>query len=162
LALAGQPGAGGLVLLPYLDGERTPNLPDAAGSLHGLRRDNMTPENLARAAVEGMLCGLADGLDALRTLGVRVRRVLLVGGGARSDAVRAAAPSVFGAPVTAPTPGEYVALGAARQAAWVLAQSAEPPEWPASAATVIDGVDAVAGEAIRARYTEARRAVHGG
>ncbi|MGH3717048.1 MAG: xylulokinase, partial [Micromonosporaceae bacterium] len=106
LALAGQPGAGGLVLLPYLDGERTPNLPDAAGSLHGLRRDNMTPENLARAAVEGMLCGLADGLDALRTLGVRVRRVLLVGGGARSEAVRATAPTVLGAPVTAPTPGE--------------------------------------------------------
>lgn len=162
LALAGEPGAGGLVLLPYLDGERTPNLPDAAGSLHGLRRGNMTPENLARAAVEGMLCGLADGLDALRNLGVRVRRVLLVGGGARSNAVRTVAPTVLGAPVTAPTSGEYVALGAARQAAWVLAGTAEPPEWPASAAAVIDGVDRAAGEQIRARYTEARRTVHGG
>ncbi|MGH3716212.1 MAG: xylulokinase [Micromonosporaceae bacterium] len=161
LALAAAPGAGGLVLLPYLDGERTPNLPDAAGSLHGLRRANMTPENLARAAVEGMLCGLADGLDALRDLGVRVRRVLLVGGGARSDAVRTIAPTVLGAPVTVPTPGEYVALGAARQAAWVLAGTPEPPEWPASAA-VIDGVDRTAGKQIRAHYTEARRTVHGG
>src|SRR5690606_32024620 len=77
LALAAEPGAGGLVLLPYLDGERTPDLPDATGTLTGLTRAAMTPENLARAAVEGMLCGLADGVDALRAQGVPVRRVLL-------------------------------------------------------------------------------------
>src|SRR5258705_13867482 len=69
LALSAPAGAGGLVLLPYLDGERTPNLPEAAGTLTGLRRANMTPENLARAAGEGMLCGLADGLAALREFG---------------------------------------------------------------------------------------------
>src|SRR5205814_8478264 len=56
-------GACGLTLLPYLDGERTPNLPAARGLLAGLTRANATPANLARAAVEGMLCGLADGLD---------------------------------------------------------------------------------------------------
>ncbi|MQA26574.1 MAG: xylulokinase [Micromonosporaceae bacterium] len=171
LALAAEPGAGGLVLLPYLDGERTPNLPDVAGSLHGLRRANMTPENFARAAVEGMLCGLADGLDALRDVGVRVRRILLVGGGARSEAVQAAAPVILGAPVTVPGPGEYVALGAARQAAWVLAGTAEPPEWTVDAASALDAADAAAadtgvadtgaGEAVRSRYTEARRAAHG-
>lgn len=82
LALEAPPGAGGLVFVPYLDGERTPDLPDATGSLVGLTRAAMTPGNLARAAVEGMLCGLADGVDALRAQGVVVRRILLIGGAA--------------------------------------------------------------------------------
>ena len=120
LALSAEPGAGGVTMVPYLDGERTPNRPEATGSLHGLTVANATPGNLARAAVEGMLCGLADGLDALRDTGIAVRRVLLIGGGARSEAVRAIAPAIFGAPVAVPEPGEYVADGAARQAAWML------------------------------------------
>ncbi|WP_020574509.1 xylulokinase [Actinopolymorpha alba] len=161
LALTARPGAGGLVLLPYLDGERTPNLPDAAGSLHNLRRDAMTPANLARAAVEGMLCGLADGLDALRDHGVVVRRVLLIGGAARSPVVQAVAPTVFGVPVTVPAPAEYVALGAARQAAWALAGGAEPPRWDQGAAVVRDDVDTEAGERIRSAYAEARGSLHG-
>jgi xylulokinase len=166
LALAGPLGADGLVLLPYLEGERTPNLPDASGTLAGLRRANMTPENLARAAVEGMLCGLADGLDALRALGVAVRRVLLIGGAARSAAVRAVAPTVLGAPVTVPHPGQYVALGAARQAAWALAGTAAPPVWSAAQqgdvrqGDVQHG-DVDGGERIRAAYGAARVAVHG-
>src|SRR5439155_1513180 len=118
LALSAEPGAGGLTLLPYLDGERTPNLPAARGLLAGLTRANATPANLARAAVEGMLCGLADGLDALRGQNVAVDRILLVGGGAGSAAVRALAPALFGVEVAVPAPAEYVALGAARQAAW--------------------------------------------
>ena len=80
-----------------------------------------TRENLARAAVEGMLSGLGAGVEALRALGVPLRRALLIGGGAQSDAVRQIAPAVFGMPVEVPPPGEYVALGAARQAASVLA-----------------------------------------
>jgi len=160
LALEAEPGAEGLVLLPYLDGERTPNLPHAAGSLHGLRRHTMTPENLARAAVEGMLCGLADGLDALRRVGVTVRRILLIGGGARSAAVRAVAPTVFGAPVHVPAPGEYVALGAARQAAWVLSGATTPPAWRAETSSVIDTGEEGAGAAVRARYAAARSALH--
>ncbi|MGW5363801.1 xylulokinase [Actinopolymorpha pittospori] len=161
LALSATAGAGGLVLLPYLDGERTPNLPDAAGSLHNLRRDVMTPANLARAAVEGMLCGLADGLDALREQGVVVRRVLLIGGAARSEAVRAVAPTVFGAPVTVPPSAEYVALGAARQAAWALAGGSTPPTWSLGEAVVRDDVDVEAGERVRAAYARARIALHG-
>ena len=106
-------GADGLVLVPYLEGERTPNLPDATGSLHGLTLANLTPAHLARAAVEGMLCGLADGLDALVATGVTPRRVLMVGGGAASEAVRRIAPAVLGVPVVVPAPGEYVADGAA-------------------------------------------------
>jgi xylulokinase len=129
LARSAPAGADGLVLVPYLDGERTPNRPDATGTLYGLTHRTMTPAHLARAAVEGLLCGLADGLDALRANGVTVRRVLLVGGGARSAAVRAIAPTVFGCPVTVPSPGEYVADGAARQAAWALSGAAEPPRW---------------------------------
>ncbi|MFC4996458.1 xylulokinase [Dactylosporangium cerinum] len=129
LARSAAPGAGGLTLLPYLDGERTPNLPDARGLLNGITRGNATPANLARAAVEGMLCGLADGIDAVRGLGVPVERVLLIGGAAASAAVREVAPTLFGVPVSVPDPGEYVALGAARQAAWVLDGGAEPPAW---------------------------------
>lgn len=158
LALAAEPGAGGLVLLPYLDGERTPNLPEAAGSLHNLRRDAMTPQNLARAAVEGMLCGLADGLDALRDHGIAVERVLLIGGAARSKAVRAVAPTVFGAPVHVPPPGEYVALGAARQAAWALRGGAEPPTWELGDVAVHDAAPL---PAIREVYAAARRAMYG-
>lgn len=136
LALAAQPGAGGLAFLPYLDGERTPNLPDATGTLTGLTRANMSPENLARAAVEGMLCGLADGLDALRSLGVAVNRIRLIGGAAASPAVQQVAGTVFDVPVTVPAPAEYVALGAARQAAWALSGEAEAPEWGVEATDI--------------------------
>ncbi|MBO3085033.1 xylulokinase [Cellulomonas fengjieae] len=129
LALSAPAGADGLVLVPYLEGERTPNKPDATGALHGMRLANTTPAHLARAAVEGMLCALADGIDALRAQGVAVERLFLIGGGAQSAAVRAIAPSVFGLDVRVPTPGEYVADGAARQAAWVLSGDATPPAW---------------------------------
>ncbi|GAA3906001.1 xylulokinase [Microbacterium invictum] len=123
LALAAQPGAGGLTLVPYFEGERTPNLPDATAELTGMTLASTTRENLARAAVEGMLSGLAAGLDAVRELGVPIERALLIGGGAQSDAVREIAPQVLGVPVEVPAPAEYVALGAARQAARVLATS---------------------------------------
>lgn len=130
LALAAPPGAGGLTLLPYLEGERTPNLPEATGSLHGLTLATATRANLARAAVEGMLCGLADGLDAITAQGVAVDRILLIGGGAKSRAVQRIAPEVFGLPVTVPPAAEYVADGAARQAAWV--RQGELPTWSES------------------------------
>ncbi|MGY6498690.1 MAG: xylulokinase [Microcella sp.] len=128
LALAAAPGAGGVVLQPYFEGERTPNLPDATASLFGLTLASTTRENLARAAVEGMLCGLADGLDAVTRLGVPATSIRLVGGAARSRAVGAVAAQVFGLPVVIPEPGEYVARGAAVQAAWAL--SGTRPEWP--------------------------------
>ena len=143
LALAAEPGAGGLVLQPYFEGERTPNLPNATATLTGMSLASTTRENLARAAIEGMLCGLADGLDAIVRHGLRPRRLLLIGGAARSRAVPEIAAQVFGLPIVVPEPGEYVARGAARQAAGVLRgtglagtvhASAEPagtlPEWP--------------------------------
>lgn len=127
LALTAEPGADGLVYVPYLEGERTPNLPDATGSLHGLTLASLTPANFARAAVEGLLCLLADCLQAIRRQGVEVEELTLTGGAARSRAVRALAPAILGAPVRVPEPGEHVALGAARQAAWLLTDEAEPP-----------------------------------
>jgi xylulokinase len=120
LALRAAPGADGLVLKPYFEGERTPNLPDATASLFGMTLASTTRENLARAAIEGLLCGLADGLDALRAQGVEAKRILLIGGAAQNPAVSAIAAQVFDAPIVVPTPGEYVALGAAAQAAWTL------------------------------------------
>jgi len=127
LALAAEPGSGGLVLQPYFEGERTPNLPDATATLFGMTLASTTRENLARAAIEGMLCGLADGLDAVRRLGVTANRVLLVGGAAANPAVAQIAAEVFDAPVEVPEPGEYVALGAGVQAAWALTGSR--PDW---------------------------------
>jgi len=131
LALSAEPGAGGLTLVPYFDGERTPNLPDATGSLHGITRANYTPGNLARAAVEGVVCSLADGLAALLDQGVAARRILLVGGGAQSGAVQDVAARLLGTRVTVPRPGEYVADGAARQAAAAL--TGHFPAWAADA-----------------------------
>jgi len=157
LALSAPPGAEGVVLIPYFEGERTPNRPDATAHVAGLRLANTTPANLARAAVEGMLCGLADGLDALRGQGVQVGRVLLIGGGARSRAVQAIAPSLLDAPVLAPPPGEYVADGAARQAAWVLSGAAEPPQWQWTAAP--RAVEAAPVPHLREAYAAARDAV---
>jgi xylulokinase len=153
LALTAPPGAGGLAMVPYFDGERTPNRPDASGSVLGLRHDNSTPAHLARAAVEGLLCGLADGLDALRAEGVAIERVLLVGGGARSEALRLIAPTVFGTSVVVPSPGEYVAVGAARQAAWVLSGDAAPRQWDNGA---VQRYEADPIPSVRARYAEVR------
>ena len=120
-------------LLPFLDGERTPNLPRATASLHGLDPVSWTRGHLARATVEGLLCALADCLDALVAEGAQVDRVLLTGGGAASPAVRDLAPRVLGRPVVVPESGEYVARGAAVQAAWVLAGAF--PDWPAPSGT---------------------------
>jgi xylulokinase len=156
LALSAPAGADGLVLVPYLEGERTPNRPNATGALHGLRLSTSTPGHVARAAVEGMLCALADGLDALTATGVTVARIVLIGGGARSAAVRSIAPAIFGAPVLVPEPGEYVADGAARQAAWVALGSADPPDW------TVDGhatFEADPTPAVREAYARARELV---
>ena len=127
LALEAEPGAGGVVLVPYFEGERTPNLPHAKASFHGLSIASSTRSNLARAAIEGMLCGLSGGLDALRAQGGPATRLLLIGGAVQNPAVQAIAAQVFDLPVVIPSPGEYVARGAAVQAAW--ARSGSRPEW---------------------------------
>lgn len=155
LAQNAEPGSAGAVLVPYFEGERTPNLPDAKASIHGLTLASTTRENLARAAIEGMLCGLADGLDALRQLAFTdtqsLERILLIGGAAQNPAVAEVASQVFDAPVTVPEPGEYVALGAAVQAAWVL--TGVRPEWKVATSHHLP-VDTRA--VIRSQYARAR------
>ncbi len=127
LALEAEPGSNGLVLQPYFEGERTPNLPDATATLFGMTLASTTRPALARAAIEGLLCGLAAGLDALRSNGVTASRILLIGGAAQNPAVSTIAAQVFDVPVVVPEPGEYVAAGAAVQAAWAL--TGERPTW---------------------------------
>ncbi|MCY1694376.1 xylulokinase [Curtobacterium sp. SL109] len=134
LALAAPAGADGLVLVPYFVGERTPNRPDATASLLGMTPATTDREHLARAAFEGMLCALADGLAAVEATGVTVERLLLIGGAARNEAVRTIAAQVFGRDVELPEPGEYVAAGAARQAAWALTGTL--PSWDIATTTV--------------------------
>lgn len=158
LALSAAPDADGLLLLPYLDGERTPNLPDAQGILHGLSRSSMTAANMARAAVLGVLNSLADGVERLRASGVPVQRVLLIGGGAKSVALRRAASSVLGVEVEVPAQGEYVALGAARQAAW--AATGELPQWKRRIEERFEPTGEWGAE-LRGRYAEARLASYG-
>ncbi|WBU36900.1 xylulokinase [Homoserinibacter sp. YIM 151385] len=128
LALASEPGAAGAVLQPYFEGERTPNRPDATATLFGLTLASTTREHLARAAIEGMLCGLADGLDAVRAQGVEARQVSLIGGAAQNRAVAAIAAQVLDLPIAVPVPGEVVAAGASVQAGWALTGSR--PVWP--------------------------------
>ncbi|CCI51731.1 xylulokinase [Nostocoides jenkinsii] len=161
LALAGTLGAGGLTLLPYLDGERTPNLPCAAGTLTGLTRANATPENLARAIVEGMLLNLVAGVDGLRAEGVDVRRVLLIGGASASVAVQDIAPQLFGVPVAIPAAGEYVGIGAARQAAWALSQADAPPVWEIKVDAEAEPGSADAGADVVGRYRDVLATMHG-
>jgi xylulokinase len=127
LALAAKPGANGLTLLPYFEGERTPNRPTATGVFAGMNLNNSNPEDIARAMVEGMLAGLADAVDSLVALGVGVQRILLIGGAAKNPAVPVIASSLFGREVLVPPAGEYVANGAAKQAAWALL--GEMPTW---------------------------------
>jgi xylulokinase len=130
LALQAEPGSGGLVLVPYFEGERTPNLPESTASILGMTLLSATRPNLARAAIEGLLCGLADGLDAVREHGLVVERLLFIGGAASNPAVAAIAAQVFEVSVLVPEPGEYVAAGAAAQAA--LALAGVLPKWPVS------------------------------
>ncbi|MGH3298396.1 MAG: xylulokinase [Trebonia sp.] len=153
LALKASPGADGLVFLPYLDGERTPNRPSANGVLRGLTTSNATPENLARAAVEAILCSLADAVDCLRPCGITPGRIVLTGGAARSAAVQAVAPAIFGLPVVVPEAAEYVALGAARQAAWALSGADEPPSWPTRPSTTFE---CAAAPVVREQYAALR------
>ena len=120
LVLSVPVGAGGLTLLPYLDGERTPNRPDATGTLVGVRSSTSRAE-FARASVEGVVCGLLDGLDALAEAGVNTNgRLYILGGGAKSSAYRQTVADLAKRAVVVPASEEHVATGAAVQAAAVF------------------------------------------
>jgi len=122
LAATAPAGAGGLVLLPYLEGERTPNVPLGSGAFLGLNGKNIQPAYLARAAMEGVTMGMNYGLRRLADLGVKAKEIRVTGGGAKSPVWRQLMADVFGTPVVGMVEDEGAALGGALQAAWALAR----------------------------------------
>jgi len=157
LALGSPSGANGVTLLPYYGGERTPNRPWAVGTWTGLT-PGTTRADLARAAFEALLCSLADAVDQLvHHTGQEPQRLLMIGGATASPALRTLAPMVLGRPVTYLPTGEYVALGAARQAAWALSGAAEPPVWPVTGGETVEGGRArQRSHFVRERYADLR------
>jgi xylulokinase len=160
MALEAPTGASGVVLVPHLSGERTPNRPDATGSLTGLRLET-APEQIARAAYEGVVCSLLDALDALGEAGIDTSRgrLLLLGGGARSRTYQRIVADLSGREVTVVDGDEHAATGACVQAAAVLHD--KPPEevaaaWGLGGGTIIDPDPAAPREAVRANYAAAR------
>ena len=159
LALAADDGPGTPTLVPYFDGERTPDLPDATGLFAGLRNDT-TREQLALAAHDGVLCGLFDGLNALRSAGVSTGgRLHIIGGGARSAAYRVRAAALHGEAIIVPDEDETVALGAAVQAAAVSA-GRSPAEvavdWALGQGAIVEPPIGVDDWEVRTRYAELR------
>lgn len=127
LAADADPAADGVVFAPFLDGERNPRIAHANGVLSGLSRHSMTPASIARASIVGLGCAIVNALDALVTAFGAPRRILLVGGGARSASLRQAITDLAGRPTQWPAHREHAAFGAARQAAWALTGTF--PEW---------------------------------
>jgi xylulokinase len=115
------PGADGLVLLPYMAGERTPNVPEGTGVLMGLNAKTFKAGHIARAAMEGVTMGMNYGLRRLAELGVKAKEIRITGGGAKSPVWRQIMADVFGVPVVGMVEDEGAALGGALQAAWCVA-----------------------------------------
>ncbi len=111
-------GADGLLLIPYLEGERTPNVPDGTGVFFGVRHQTFTASHFARAAMEGVTLGMNYGLRRLAGLGVKATQVRATGGGARSKLWRQIMADVFNAEVVTLKVAEGAAFGAALQALW--------------------------------------------
>lgn len=111
-------GAEGVLMLPFLNGERVPALPHATGSILGLNSTNLSQANLCRAVVEGTTFGLRYGLDLLRANGIQSKTIRLIGGGAKSPVWRQIVADIMDTPVICTEHSEAAALGAAIQAAW--------------------------------------------
>jgi xylulokinase len=127
LALEAEPGAGGLTLLPFFEGERTPDLPNARASLHNASLTNLTRANFARAVIEGTLASQVSMLDALEECGLSAQRVLLIGGASQSLAVQSILAHMIDIPIFVPEADEYVTKGAGMQAGAAL--MGEFPVW---------------------------------
>ena len=125
LASSAAPGAEGILLLPYFNGERTPALPNATAVIFGLTSTNYNAANLARSSMEGATLGLRYGLEVLKQQGLRPTEVRLVGGGAKSPLWRQVVADVFNCPVVCPESAEAGAVGAALQAMWCYTRQKE-------------------------------------
>jgi xylulokinase len=156
-AVAATPsGADGLVLLPYLEGERTPNVPNGTGVFLGVNGRTMTAGHMARAAMEGVTMGMNYGLRRLEKLGVKAKEIRVTGGGARSAAWRQIMADIFEVPVVAMMEDEGAALGGAIQAAWAFARStrktAKITSFTEGVVALDESTRCVPNRATRARY----------
>ena len=122
-----EPGANGLTFLPYFHGERLPNLPNGTAVIHGLNSSNTNRHDIARALVEGIVIGLAQGMNRLISLGIEAKELRITGGGAKSAGMRQVIADVFGLPVIGLKVVEGAALGAAIQAGWTYSQTKGEP-----------------------------------
>jgi D-xylulose kinase len=158
LASSAPPGAEGIVLLPYFNGERTPALPKAKAVFFGLTGTNYIASNLARASMEGATLGLRYGLDVLRQQGITPTEIRLVGGGARSPLWRQMVAEIFNCPVVCPESSEAGAVGAAIQSMWCYLRQKEGDvsigELTDRYITLDELTRAVPDASIAARYTE--------
>ena len=161
LAARADEGAGGVMLLPYFNGERTPALPGATATLHGLNTSNYAPANLCRAAMEGATYGLRYGLGVLQRLGVKPAEIRLVGGGAKSALWRQMVADVFDCPVVRPVVEEAGALGAAIQAVWCVRRDGGDKVAVADLATRYVAMDASGGAAPSAGAVEKYAELYG-
>lgn len=157
LALSAQPGAGGITFLPHFDGERTPNAPDARGQLQGATHENFSRANIARASIEGIIAGVAFAASGLSRFNIEYKRILLIGGAAQNPAVQQIASEIFGQEVLIPPTGEYVADGAARQAAWALSGETNPPSWKSGEWKKVSAP--INSSRVRERYFSALKAI---
>jgi xylulokinase len=137
LALSANFGADGLMFLPHLDGERTPNRPNAKGQLHNISHSNFTAANICRASIEGVIASMAYATQALLDLGHTFERIILIGGAARNPAVQQIAADLFAHEIVVPAESEHVADGAAKQAAWALSGGSQPPRWKSGGEAVV-------------------------
>jgi len=119
LASSVRPGCDGLLLLPFFEGERTPNCPEGTGVLIGIREQTFDAAHMARAAMEGVTLGMNYGLNRLRELGISPREIRLTGGGSKSAVWRQIAADIFDCEVVCPAHEEGAAYGAALHALWV-------------------------------------------
>jgi xylulokinase len=147
-------GSDGLLFLPYLQGERTPNLPQATGVLHGLTTRNYKPGHLARATMEGVTLGLAYGLQRLTELGVKASQIRLTGGGSKSAVWRQICADVFGCEIVTLQNAEGAALGGALQALALVDTSKTLEQW-ASALLKLNNTETTRPDPVRhALYVE--------
>jgi xylulokinase len=116
-------GADGVVILPFFNGERTPNLPNGRASVNGITAANFKRENLARAALESAIFGMRIGLDGFKSLGFKPKEIRLTGGGAKSKLWQSIAANITNLPIRIPTGSEAAAMGGAIQALWCLETS---------------------------------------
>ena len=152
------PGSDGLLLLPFFEGERTPNVPDGTGVWLGIRERTFDAPHMARAAIEGVTLGLNYGLNRLRALGLEPTEIRLTGGGSHSAIWRQIAADVFGCPVACLSHDEGAAYGAALHAMWVWSREHDPSmtveQWTDRFVTIDDATRAVPDPAVRRVYQE--------